>query len=136
MSRFLYMIPMITMLVTTACGGAGDSGALTARVDDVFAEWDKPGSPGVALAVVQDGQTLYQRGYGSANLEYDIPIIPSTVFDIASVSKQFAGMAIAMLVEQGKISLEDDIHQYLPEMPDFGKTITIRHCRIGRLSDW
>jgi len=138
MSRYLCLIPMILLMITTACERVGDSDALSGQVDEVFAEWDKPDSPGVALAVVQDGRTLYQRGYGSANLEYGIPITPSSVFDIASVSKQFGAMAVALLVEQGKIALEDDIHKYLPEMPDFGKPVTVRHLvhHISGLRDW
>ena len=62
-----------------------------------------------------------------ANLEYDIPITPSTIFHMASVSKQFTAFAIASLAQQGKISLSDDIRKHLPEVPDFGKTITINH---------
>ena len=73
-----------------------------------------------------------------ANLEYDIPITPATVFDIASVSKQFTGMAISSLIQQGKISLDDDIRKYLPDVPEFGKTITIRHLvhHTSGLRDW
>jgi CubicO group peptidase (beta-lactamase class C family) len=108
------------------------------KVDQLFAPWDRPGSPGAAVAVVKDGDVVYRRGFGSANLEHDIPITPSTVFDIASVSKQFAGLAIAMLVDQGKVSLDDDIREYLPDMPDFGKRITVRHLvhHTSGLRDW
>jgi CubicO group peptidase (beta-lactamase class C family) len=98
-----------------------------ARVDQVFAEWNKPDSPGAALVVVKDGSVIYKKGYGIANLEYDIPITPSTVFHIASVSKQFTAFSILMLAKQGKLSLDDDIHKYLPELPDYGKPMTIRH---------
>ncbi|MFQ5628440.1 MAG: serine hydrolase [bacterium] len=99
----------------------------SARIDQMFAPWDTKDTPGAAIAVVKDGKIIYAKGYGSANLEYDIPITPSTVFHIASVSKQFTAFAIAMLVQQGKLSLDDDIRKYLPEVPDFGKKITIRH---------
>lgn len=97
------------------------------KIDQLFAVWDKKGFPGAAVAVVKDGEIVFKRGYGSANLEYDIPITPSTVFHIASVSKQFTAFAIATLAQQGKLSLDDDIRKYLPEVPDFGKKITIRH---------
>ena len=112
--------------------------SLEAKVNQLFGDWDRSDSPGAALAVVKDGSVIYKRGYGSANLEYDIPITPTTVFDIASVSKQFTGMCIAMLVNQGKISLDDDIHKYLPEVSDFGKTITIRHLvhHTSGIRDW
>lgn len=100
---------------------------LTKKVDQLFAAWDKPDSPGVAIAVIKDGAVVYKRGYGSANLEYDIPITPATVFHVASVSKQFTAFAVTQLANQGKLSLDDDIRKHLPEVPDFGKKITVRH---------
>lgn len=97
------------------------------KVDKIFESWDKSDSPGAALAVVQGKKVVYTRGYGLANLEYDIPITPKTVFHVASVSKQFTALAMTMLAESGQLSLDDDIRLYLPRIPDFGKTITIRH---------
>ena len=94
---------------------------LEAKVDELFAEWDKPDSPGAALAVTRDGEIIYKQGYGIANLEYDIPITTTTIFDIASVSKQFAGFAIATLSHEGKFSLDDDIRMYLSDVPGFWK---------------
>jgi CubicO group peptidase (beta-lactamase class C family) len=111
---------------------------LEAKVDQLFAEWDKPDSPGAALAITRDGEVIYKHGYGSANLEYDIPITPTTIFDIASVSKQFAAFAIATLAHDGKLSLDDDIRVHLPDIPDFSNTITIRHLlhHTSGLRDW
>ncbi len=100
---------------------------LTAQVDALFAAYDKPDSPGCALAVVQDGTVIYQRGYGCANLDYDLPITPESVFHVASVSKQFTALAILLLEADGKLAVADDIRQYLPEMPNYGATITIQH---------
>ncbi|NIM49537.1 MAG: serine hydrolase [Gemmatimonadales bacterium] len=97
------------------------------KVDQLFAPVDRPGSPGAAVAIARDGAIVYKRGYGYAQLEYDIPITPSTVFHVASVSKQFTAFAITLLAEQGKLSLDDDIRTHLPDIPDFGQTITIRH---------
>ena len=102
-------------------------GQLTNKVDQLFANSDKADSPGAALIVVKDGAVVYKRGYGSANLEYNIPITPSTVFHVASVSKQFTAFAITTLAKAGKLSLDDDVHKYLPELPDFGQKITVRH---------
>ncbi len=96
------------------------------QVDQLFALWDRPGSPGAAVSIARDGEILYSNGYGFANLEYDIPIKPSTIFHIASVSKQFTAFSIAMLADQGQLALDEDIRKYLPELNDFGKTITIR----------
>ncbi|MBU0754720.1 MAG: beta-lactamase family protein [Planctomycetes bacterium] len=100
---------------------AGGSGAQTAEdqgsaVDSVFAEWTDANSPGVAVAVVQDGRILFSRGYGLANLEYQVPVTPATAFDIGSIAKQFTAFAVALLVEQGKVSLDDDVRKYIPEI--------------------
>ena len=111
---------------------------LEAKVDQLFAEWDQSDSPGAALAVTKDGEIVYKRGYGMANLEYDIPITTATIFDIASVSKQFAAFAIVSLSHEGKLALDDDIRVHLPDVPDFGNTITIRHLlhHTSGLRDW
>lgn len=100
---------------------------LAGKVDQLFVLWDRKDSPGAALAVIKDGNIVHARGYGSANLEYDIPTTPSTIFHVASVSKQFTAFAITLLAHQGKLSLDDDIRKHLPEMHDFGTPIAIRH---------
>ena len=97
------------------------------HIDEIFAPWDNDSGPGAAVAVVKDGAIVYKKGYGMANLEYDIPIRPNSIFHIASVSKQFTVFSILLLEKQGKLTLEDDIRKYIPEVPDFGKTITLRH---------
>ena len=111
---------------------------LEAKVNQLFAGWNRSDSAGAALAVTKDGEVIYKHGYGMANLEYDIPITSATVFDIASVSKQFAGFAIATLSHEGRLSLDDDIRMYLSDVPDFGNTITIRHLlhHTSGLRDW
>src|SRR5215216_2749719 len=91
--------------------------SLTDKVDQLFAQWDKADSPGCAVGVIRNGEFVYKRGYGMANLEYNIPISPTSIFSIASTSKQFTAMSIALLARQGKLSLDDDIRTYLPEMP-------------------
>src|SRR5688572_7191545 len=100
---------------------------MAVKVDKLFAEWAKPDSPGCALAVVQDGKVVYQKGYGVANVDYGTPIKPNTVFHVASVSKQFTTFCIQLLAHEGKLSLADDVRKYLPELHDFGKRITIAH---------
>ena len=97
------------------------------RVDEIFAPWDSNETPGAAVAIVKDGAIIYKKGYGLANMEYDIPISPTSVFHIASISKQFTVFSILLLEKQGKLSLDDDIRKYITEVPDFGKTITLRH---------
>lgn len=97
------------------------------RTDALFAEWDKPDSPGCALAVYRDGAILYSRGYGMSDLERRVPITPATVFDIGSTSKQFSAAAILLLQQDGKLTLDDDVRKWVPELPDYGTPITIRH---------
>ena len=99
----------------------------TAQVDRLFASWDRTGSPGAAVGIIKDGRIIYARGYGMANLEYDIPNTPQTVFRIGSTSKHFTAMAIAVLDSQGELSLDDDIRRYLPEIPAYEWPVTIRH---------
>ncbi len=107
-------------------------------VDAIFSRYTRDSTPGLAVSVVKDGRMIFARGYGMADLEHRIPITPTTVFDVASVSKQFTGLAIAMLVEEGKVKLEDDVHRYIPELPVFGHPITINHLlhHTSGLRDW
>jgi CubicO group peptidase (beta-lactamase class C family) len=99
----------------------------TDKVDKLFATWDKTTSPGTTLAVIRDGKLVYKRGYGMAKLEDGIVMTPDKIFDIGSVSKQFTATCIVMLVRDGKISLDDNVRKYIPELPDYGTPITIRH---------
>ncbi|MEO2197194.1 MAG: serine hydrolase domain-containing protein [bacterium] len=98
-----------------------------ASVDEVFAGWSRPDGPGCAVGVIRTGSLVYAQGYGSANLEYDIPITPSSVFHVASISKQFTAMAVALLAADGRLSWDHDIRRYVPEVPDFGASVTLRH---------
>jgi CubicO group peptidase (beta-lactamase class C family) len=95
------------------------------QVDAVFADLVKPGSPGCALAIARGGKIVYAKGYGLANLEQEVPITPRAVFDIGSTSKQFTASSILLLEKEGKLSVDDDVRKYIPELPDYGKKITI-----------
>jgi CubicO group peptidase (beta-lactamase class C family) len=109
-----------------------------AKVDEIFAEWKSQESPGCTVAVSQGGKTLLSRAYGMADLEHDVPITPTTIFEAGSVSKQFTAAAALLLVQQGKLSLTDDVRKYVPELPDYGKPITIAHLihHTSGLRDW
>ncbi len=96
------------------------------KVDSLFAEWDKPNSPGCALGIIRHGKLIYARGYGMADLEHQIPITSQTLFNIGSTSKQFTAACICLLAQRHKLSLDDDVRKYVPELPDYGSTITIR----------
>jgi CubicO group peptidase (beta-lactamase class C family) len=108
------------------------------QVDAVFAEYDRSDSPGCSLGVYRDGKIVYARGYGMANLELGVANSAQTVFDIGSTSKQFTAFSIQLLAREGKLSLDDDIRKWLPEMPSYDKTITIRHLlhHISGLRDY
>ena len=97
------------------------------RIDSIFEEWDDNSSPGCALGIIHNGQIVYSRGHGMANLEHGIVISPGSIFHVASISKQFTDICVAMLAEEGLLSLDDDIRRHVPEIPDFGATITVRH---------
>jgi CubicO group peptidase (beta-lactamase class C family) len=99
----------------------------TDKVDKIFASWDKTTSPGAALAVIRDGRIIYKRSYGMAKLEDGIVMTSDKIFDIGSVSKQFTAMCVVLLVRQGKVSLDDNVRKYIPELPDYGTPITVRH---------
>lgn len=83
--------------------------------------------PGLALVIIKNGDIVKMKGYGFANLEHDVPVTPDTVFELASVTKQFTATAIMVLVEEGKVRLDDPINRYLPSSPNQWKAITVRH---------
>ncbi len=110
-----------------------------ARVDKVFERWNHSDTPGCAVGVAVDGVPVLVRAYGMANLEYGLRIRPDTVFESGSVAKQFTAAAVALLVQDGKLSLDDPVRKYLPEVPDFGRPILIRHFlnhTSGLRSQW
>jgi CubicO group peptidase (beta-lactamase class C family) len=98
----------------------------THKVDQIFAVYDKPGSPGCSLGVIRNGDFVYRKAYGSANLELRVPLSPQSVFYMGSVSKQFTAAGIVLAAEQGYLSLDDDVRKYIPELPDYGHVITLR----------
>src|SRR5271154_164503 len=117
----------LTVLLVFSSPVRGDekSDASAAAVDEVFADFAKPDAPGCSLAVSRDGHLLYAKSYGMANLELDVSLSPTSVFDIGSTSKQFTAASILLLEKQGKLAVADDVHKYVPELPDYGKKITI-----------
>jgi CubicO group peptidase (beta-lactamase class C family) len=109
----------------------------TAEVDKIF-NWTKPNEPGCAVAVSQNGKIVVNKAYGSADLERDVPISTNTVFDAGSVRKQFVAAAILLLVEEGKLSLADDVRKYLPQLLSYGHKITVDHLltHTSGIRDW
>jgi CubicO group peptidase (beta-lactamase class C family) len=123
----------------TPSAGPSPRANVSTRVDNLFEKWDRTDSPGCALSVMKDGHIIYEHGYGMADLDHNVIITPSTVFHVASMSKQFTAASIVLLAQQGKLSFDDDIRKYIPELHDFGTSITIReliHHTSGLRDQW
>jgi len=97
------------------------------KIDSLFNLWTEANHPGGALGIMQNGEIIYSKAFGLTSLEYQVPNTTETIFNVGSVSKQFTAMGIVLLHEKGLLSIDDDMRKYLPDMPDFGHTITIRH---------
>ncbi|WP_298400905.1 serine hydrolase [Sphingobium sp.] len=109
-----------------------------ARLDALFARWNSQSAPGCAVAVSRDGQAIATRAYGMASLELGVPNSVDSIFEAGSDSKQFTAAATLMLARAGKLSLDDDIRKFVPEMPDYGAPVTISHLlhHTSGLRDW
>jgi CubicO group peptidase (beta-lactamase class C family) len=129
--RLVAVCGVLGVLVAAAASGQAratpDGGALASKVNEIFAEYDKTSSPGCTVGLYQGAQIVYRHAYGMANLDHDVKLKPASVFHVASVSKQFTAAAILLLAGEGKLSIDDDVRKYIPELPDFGERITIRH---------
>jgi len=112
--------------VPVARFGQGTTGS-AAKVDTIFEKWTNSSSPGCAVAVGVDGKPALAKAYGMADLEHDIKNTPDTIFEAGSVSKQFTAAAVLLLARDGKLSLDEPVRKYIPELPDYGTALTIRH---------
>lgn len=99
----------------------------SSRIDALFKDFNQPDSPGASVSVIRDGKVIFARGYGLADLEHHIPCGTNTNFRLASVTKQFTAMAILMLVDRKEVSLEENLTDFFPEFPEYGRQITVRH---------
>jgi CubicO group peptidase (beta-lactamase class C family) len=118
--------------ITLNCSGqstsnAAFSGLVKNKVDSLFSAFDNVDSPGYAIGISKNGKTLYKNGYGSANLDYNIPIEPNSAFSLASVSKQFTAACVALLILENKITLETPASDFIPELKKYSDTIRIKH---------
>ncbi|MBN1271857.1 MAG: serine hydrolase [Candidatus Aminicenantes bacterium] len=125
--RIFIIIFLLTLYIFSPALPQTSVNEIEAEADKIFEPWSKPGIPGAAVAIVQDGRPLLVKGYGCADLVHNIPITTKTPFNAASLAKQFTAFAVLMLEEQGKLSLDDYVRSYIPEFPDFSSIITIRH---------
>lgn len=125
--RHVITVTCVVFLLCVFSVGQNLTPADISKVDEIFKDYDKADSPGCALGIYRDGAIAYAHGYGMASLELGVPITPQTVFDIGSTSKQFTAFSILLLQQQGRLSPDDDIRKFVPEIPDYGKRITLRH---------
>jgi CubicO group peptidase (beta-lactamase class C family) len=98
-----------------------------AQVDRIFARFNNTIGPGCAVGATIAGSPVLHAGYGMADLEHNVPIAPESIFEAGSVSKQFTARAVLLLAKQGMLSLDDPVRKYIPGLPDYGTTLTIRH---------
>ena len=135
MRRVLY--GLLALLAVTFASKPATAQDETSQIDAVFS-WATQATPGCAVAVSQNGERVIDRAYGSADLERNIPLTPSTVFDAGSLVKQFVAAAVLLLVEDGRLSLTDDVREYIPELPEYGHTITVDHLltHTSGVRDW
>lgn len=133
------MLAVAALLVLAPMSAGAQQAALdsAAAVDRVFARYTGD-APGCAVAVARDGRPILSRAYGMTDLEHDVPNTPESIFEAGSVSKQFTAASVVLLAQQGKLSFDDDARKYVPELPDFGTPVTIRHLltHTSGLRDW
>jgi len=139
--RFFALVLLSALVQPTVWSqtAATQAGRPSEQVDKLFEKMDRTISPGCAVAAMRDGKILYQRGYGMADLDHNVPITADTVFHVASMSKQFTAAAIVMLAQERKLSLDDEVRKYVPELPDFGAPVTLRqlvHHTSGLRDQW
>ena len=137
-SRLLLALTLsVTTIAFVSARQAGAPQAPEARIDAVFSKWTTE-TPGCAVGVSKDGKPVVQKAYGMADLEHDAPNRADTIFEAGSVSKQFTAAAVLLLAQEGKLSLDDPVRKYVPELPDYGAPLTIRHMlqHTSGLRDW
>jgi CubicO group peptidase (beta-lactamase class C family) len=127
----------ITLSAIFATLSAQDRAGAEANVDRIFAEWTTS-TPGCAVGISNDGRPTLAKAYGMADLEHDVKNTPDTIFEAGSVSKQFTAAAVMLLAREGKLSLDDSVRKYVPELPEHNAPITIRHMltHTSGLRDW
>jgi CubicO group peptidase (beta-lactamase class C family) len=127
LAALLAVLPLGGTAGAAAAAAQPGARSVERQVDALFAKWSRPGMPGAVVGVIRDGKVVLSKAYGTADLERNVPMTPATVFTAGSMSKQFTAFSIHLLAQDGKLSLDDDIRKYVPEVPDFGARITIRH---------
>jgi CubicO group peptidase (beta-lactamase class C family) len=121
MKKTILLILLLSLGVYTSAQNFND------KIDLLFNEWNQPNHPGGVVSIMIKNEIVFSKAYGLANIQYNVRNTTETIFNIGSVSKQFTAIGIVLLHLEDKLSIDDDIRKYLPELDDFGKKITIRH---------
>jgi len=134
MKKLLFFLSLLLYTVTVHAQSWADT---VAAIEKIFSRY-KPDEPGAQLAISRNGQVIFSKAWGMADLEHGIPLTTTSLTEAGSVSKQFTAAAILLLEQQGKLSLSDDVRKYIPELPDYGTTITLRHMmqHTSGIKDW
>ena len=139
--NFLFVFAVIAFLSTATWAQVPNKEKVVAGAERGFEKFTKayvaPG-PGCAAAVSVNGETVFEKAFGLADLEFNVPNTPQTIFESGSVAKQFTAAAIVLLQQDGKLSLEDPVRKYIPELPDYGSPLTIRNLlnHTSGIRDW
>lgn len=135
--RALKHVTLMSLIILTLAGTNVYSQDKISEIDNIFS-WATPEQPGCVCAVSQGGKVVFNRAFGSADLERNVPLSTNSVFDAGSVRKQFVAAAVLLLVEDGKLSLLDDVRKYIPQLPDYGHKITLDHLltHTSGIRDW
>jgi CubicO group peptidase (beta-lactamase class C family) len=117
---------LLLLVSITITGGAFAADDPAQKVSQLFSAFEKPGSPGCSVGIIRNGGFVYKKAFGYASLELGVPLTTESIFYMGSVSKQFTAASVVLASEQGYLSLDDDVHRYLPELPDYGHPVTLR----------
>jgi CubicO group peptidase (beta-lactamase class C family) len=132
------LLSLVVLWLFSISGASSQAPAVPeTKVDAVFSRWTR-GTPGCAVGVARNGKSVVEKAYGMADLEHDVTNTPDTIFEAGSVSKQFTAAAVLLLAKEGKLSLDDPARNYIPELPDYGAPLTVRHMlqHTSGLRDW
>ena len=143
MSRknFLFVLTVLAFLSTTTWAQVPDKQKVIAGAERAFEKVTKAyvaPAPGCAAAVSLNGETVFEKAFGLADMEHNVPNTTQTIFESGSVAKQFTAASLVLLQQEGKLSLDDPVRKYIPELPDYGAPLTIRQLlnHTSGLRDW
>jgi len=138
MKPFIRALAAAVLLAAAVIAPSAQAPSNEAGIDRIFAKWASTTTPGCAVGVATNGTPGLAKGYGMADLEHDVRITPDSIFEAGSVSKQFTAAAVLLLAREGKLSIDDPVRKYIPELPDYGAPLTIRHMlnHASGLRDW